>query len=96
MAFAILQGDPNDVGGTALIAFPTVLINNKPVCQAGGPVGVHPGWSGSDPHIGFTLNPGGFAQVLVGNQPIAITGLPDTCGHGRNVSSGPTVRIGPG
>lgn len=95
MAFPILQGDTNDVGGAALIGLPTVLINNRPVCQAGTAVGFHPGW-GRNPHAGFTLNPSGYPQVLVGNRPIGVTGLPDTCGHGRSVSSAPTVRIGPG
>lgn len=95
MASGILQGDPNDAGGIALVGYPQVLINNKPLCQAGAPVGVHPGF-GKKPHIGAALNPGGYGTVLVGNRPVAITGLPDTCGHGRNVSSGPSVRIGPG
>ena len=87
MAGIVRVGDPNVKGGLAMYpASTSVTINGRPAVLMGAMVTSHPPCPKPANHCAATT---GFAppKVLIEGKPVALTGIPDTCGCMRIIGS---------
>lgn len=88
-------GDPNSGGGIIVSGgHSNVLVNGRPAATPWAVVTPHIGCGKKNPLHCLALTLPASSTVKINGTPVIVTGVPDTCGHGRAMGSPNVVAVG--